>query len=465
VLEGSIRRRVLKGFGANAFGQVTAVIVNLAGVPIFLHFWGVRLYGEWLILIAIPVYLSMMDLGFCQAASHDMTARIARGQRTEALAVFQSLNSLVVGIAGAGLVLTAILLVPAPLDHWFSFEAMNSVDVRWVLCLLAVEVLIMVIDGVSHAGLRADGDYPVSAVTYTAALLLQHTAAWCMAALGTGPVGAAAAFLGIRTVFLPLNAYLLVRRHPWLIQRFNRMRLTKLKPLFGPAVANLAIPLGQIINLQGAVILIGAILGPAAVASFVVTRTLTRLLVQAANAIGNAVATDFAAAFGANNIKLLRELYLNSQRGTTWITICTSLVLLVGGEWIVSRWTGGRIRLDAQLFQLLLATAFVSAIWQNAMTLLRASNHHARAAILLVLINATGVTACALVLRGTERITAVGAMLLASEALLAIAMLRTAASLCGLDLAANVRRIVNPLPLLRRVRSPNSADSSLTRDV
>jgi O-antigen/teichoic acid export membrane protein len=449
VLEGSIRQRVLKGVGANAFGQVAAVIINLAGVPIFLHYWGTQLYGEWLILFAIPAYLSMMDLGFCQAAAHDMTARIARGQRAEALAVFQSLNSLVVAIAGTGLVLAAILMTLVPLDRWFSFEAMNSVDIGWVLCLLAAEVFVMLVDGVSHAGLRANGDYPLSAVTYTGALLLQHTAAWCMVALGVGSVGAAAAFLGIRTVFTPLNAYLLARRHPWLSYRFNNRRLRELKPLFGPAVANLAIPLGQIINLQGVVILIGAILGPAAVATFAVTRTLTRLLVLAANAVGNAIATDFAAAFGVNNLKLLRELYLNSQRAAAWIALCASLVLLVGGEWIVAHWTGGRIRLDPQLFQWLLATALVGAIWQNAMTLLRASNRHGHTATLLVLANAAGVTACALILRGTERLADVGPMLLATEFLVAIAMLRVAGSMCALDLVGGLTKIVNPLPLLR----------------
>jgi O-antigen/teichoic acid export membrane protein len=229
------------------------------------------------------------------------------------------------------------------------------------------------------------------------------------------------------------------------------MRLSELKSLVAPAVANLAIPLGQTINLQGVVVLIGAILGPAAVATFAVTRTLTRLLVLAANAVGNAVATDFAAAIGVNNLKLLRDLYLNSQRAAAWIALCASLVLLVGGEWIVAHWTGGRIRLDPQLYQWLLATALVGAIWQNAMTLLRASNRHGHAATLLVLANATGVTACVLILRGTARLADVGPILLATELLLAIAMLRTASGMCALDLAGGLARIVNPLPLLRRL--------------
>lgn len=90
----SVRRRIVYGRGANAFGQLVTIIVQLVGVPILLHAWGVQLYGEWLILFAIPAYLSMTDLGFTQCAANDMTARVARGDRAGALAVFQSLAGL-----------------------------------------------------------------------------------------------------------------------------------------------------------------------------------------------------------------------------------------------------------------------------------------------------------------------------------------------------------------------------------
>ncbi|THD09540.1 hypothetical protein [Metallibacterium scheffleri] len=73
-----VTRRILHGLGANAYGQLVAVVIQLAGVPILLHAWGTQLYGEWLILAAIPTYLLMADLGFSQSAGNDMTARSVR---------------------------------------------------------------------------------------------------------------------------------------------------------------------------------------------------------------------------------------------------------------------------------------------------------------------------------------------------------------------------------------------------
>jgi hypothetical protein len=61
-MDAQVTRRLLRGLGANAYGQFVTVIVQLVGVPILLHAWGAQLYGEWLILFAIPAYLAMTDL-------------------------------------------------------------------------------------------------------------------------------------------------------------------------------------------------------------------------------------------------------------------------------------------------------------------------------------------------------------------------------------------------------------------
>src|SRR5690606_32932144 len=135
------------------------VIVQLVGVPVLLHAWGAQLYGEWLILFAIPAYLAMTDLGFSQSAGNDMTARVARGDRVGALAVFQSLTALVYPIAAIGLVLSAVLLSYLPLAERLHFQAMDAGASRWVLWLLAAHVFVLLPNGVNQAGFRAAGDY------------------------------------------------------------------------------------------------------------------------------------------------------------------------------------------------------------------------------------------------------------------------------------------------------------------
>ena len=104
-----ILKRILHGFGASLYGQVVIVVIQLAGVPILLHSWGVHLYGEWLILSALPTYLSMTDLGFSQSAGNDMSQHVARGNRDAALAVFQSIGLLIAICSIVGMITVFVL--------------------------------------------------------------------------------------------------------------------------------------------------------------------------------------------------------------------------------------------------------------------------------------------------------------------------------------------------------------------
>ena len=63
------------------------------------------MYGEWLILAAIPTYLSMASLGFSQQTGKDLNARMARGEVVGLQAVFRSPSVMVHGLALAGLML------------------------------------------------------------------------------------------------------------------------------------------------------------------------------------------------------------------------------------------------------------------------------------------------------------------------------------------------------------------------
>src|SRR3989454_5030380 len=224
-MDSNIVRRLLKGFGANLYGQAVVVAIQLAGVPILLQYWHAQLYGEWLILFAIPSYLSMTDLGFSQSAANDMTARVARGDRAGALTVFQSLGALVSGVAVAGLLLVAAAAALLPLGSWTHLGDLSTRDVRWVLWFLAAEVLVRLADGINHAGFRATGDYALHVAIYYSTLFAQHASVWLLAVLGLGPVAAAAGFFVIRAAVTPTVAFLLTRRHRWLHFGFAQARL------------------------------------------------------------------------------------------------------------------------------------------------------------------------------------------------------------------------------------------------
>src|SRR5207247_1518805 len=129
-----------------------------------------------------------------------MTARVARGDKTTALTVFQSLSALVLLSALGGLLLVGAATILLPLGSWLHVSGLTTHDVRWVLWFLAAEVLVKLADGINHAGFRATGDYALHVAIYYSTLLAQHSSIWLLAAFGRGPVAAAAAFFILRSV-------------------------------------------------------------------------------------------------------------------------------------------------------------------------------------------------------------------------------------------------------------------------
>ena len=94
----------LVGFGTTVVSKAAATVIQVVQVPVLLHFWGAPMFGVWMILTAIPTYLSFSNTGFGSVAGNEMTMLMARGEQEEALGVFQScwwLISLMMGATGA----------------------------------------------------------------------------------------------------------------------------------------------------------------------------------------------------------------------------------------------------------------------------------------------------------------------------------------------------------------------------
>src|SRR5260370_15187370 len=128
-IAGTVRGRLIRGFGAMALFPVVTAIVQIVSVPVFLHFWGVKLYGEWLILSAIPTYLMLSDMGFGSVAGNDMTMRVAAGDREGALETFQSAWAVMTGTSLLVVVSVLGVVWLLPVTHWLNLSSIGRVAV------------------------------------------------------------------------------------------------------------------------------------------------------------------------------------------------------------------------------------------------------------------------------------------------------------------------------------------------
>jgi O-antigen/teichoic acid export membrane protein len=431
VNDSSLRRRLAKGLGAQGYAQALNVVIQVSSVPLFLHAWGTDLYGEWLLLTAVPVYLAMSDVGFSTAATNEMTIAFSRGDSEGALESFQSAWVLTLGIS----LVLLLAVVPAalllPLGSWLRLPRLGSTGgVGPVFVLLSVQVLTGLQTGLVYAGFHCVGKYGLGLFLMSSVRMLEFGLLALAVLSGGGPIVAAAAFAGGRLGGTLVMGILLRRATPWLSFGYRHAAWPILRRLARPAVAFTAFPLGNALNVQGMLLVVGAMLGPAAAVVFNTLRTMTRVGVQLTSAIRAAVSAEISAAFGAGNRNLLRQLHHQSCQAALWLAILLALALGLFGRSLLSVWTHGRVPMNIATFVLLLAGTLPNSLWLTSLNLAYATNRHERLATMYVVANVIMLLS-ALAVAAHYHLVGVALVLLLGEIGIAVFVLRT--SLKSLD--------------------------------
>ncbi len=377
----SVRKRLMTGFGAAALGPLVTALVQVVSVPAFLHAWGAHLYGEWLIMSAVPTYLSMTDMGFGSVAGNDMAMRVAVSDRDGALETFQSAWLLVTLISVLVAVLACGIILTVPIAGWLHITSINSREARIILVLLSVFALGTLQASLLQSAFRSDGQYAFCTAGINIMRVLENTGMLLTLSLNGRPMYVALTAAAIRGAGTALLYMLLTRKLKWIRLGFAHASLARLKELTRPAIAFMAFPAGNALSIQGMTIAVGLVLGPVVVATFNPMRTLSRFAYQILDQIKNAAWPELSAAYGARNWSLARKLHRSCVQVAFWLAILAVAGLAIGGPALFRVWTRSRVVMDVPCFNVLLIVVIASSMWNTSSAVSIAANRHERLAM------------------------------------------------------------------------------------
>lgn len=395
-MDSGTRKRLAFGFLSNWVSRLAGSLIQLIQVPVFLHFWGKLLYGDWLLVSAIPVYLSFSNVGFGSVASNEMTMRMGREDQRGALGVFQSCWWLIAAICSAVTLLFAVVVYLAPVAHWLKLQQMSEGDAKWVIFCLGTAVTFGQLEQLLGAAYTCVGKYPYGTFLKSVMTIVSFAVMLAPVALGYGAVATAAALSvanGIGTVVF----WFLVRRDlPWLRFGWEYASVAEIKRLTGPAFAFMGFPIGNSLNLQGTLLAVGHVLGSGDVVIFATARTVSRVALQMVQLVNNTFWPELSSSFGAGNMALVRSLHRRSCQLALGIAFALILFMSTVGPWFLTHWTLHNVPPSPRLLFLLLVSVFFYSLWSTSSTLLMAINQHRR--LSLNYLAATGITIAATVL-------------------------------------------------------------------
>ncbi|WP_337840986.1 oligosaccharide flippase family protein [Rheinheimera sp.] len=366
----SLKSRLLGGAGAYGYAQIVTIGTQLAGVPIFLSFWDMETYGIWLILCAFPIYIAIADFGVATIAGNKMTMLRASNKKAEANVIFQS--------ALLMCVLIAVVLFLVAILGAFIYQSLAETPSLYMtpLLLLVAAALLALVGNLFDALFRSVGRYALGTLLVTTARLME----WVFSIFGVflfGTIQSAAIgfFIG-RLLMTCVNFFIAIstlKDYQW---TFRYSSVTTVRELLKPSLAFMAFPIGNAINLQGVTMLVGLMLGPAAVVIYNTYRTVSRTLVQAVALITKPAWPELSAAFGAKDSNKAKYIVRLMGVYATGTTLLGCFVLYVFGGKIIYLWTHGQVIFDSQVYLYVLAAAAVSAFSQVFVTLIVSTNNH-----------------------------------------------------------------------------------------
>ena len=363
-------KRIVAGVGANSFGLAVTVGIQLFSLPVFLHYWSNEKYGAWLILSAIPAYLSMADVGMVTAAGNKMAMAMGQGDAKEANRVFQSTQLFMWLMCALVIATTLPLLMLAPLPGLTTF------DQRIALAAMVISVLLSLVGGLPIAVYKATHRYPTGIMMSNFERILE----WLLNMLALAVIGTFSAValssLVAKVAGILFSAIIANRGGHGMRWGVSQADRHEIFDMFKPAVSFMAFPLANALSFQGVTLVVGMLVGTGSVTMFNAYRTIARIAVQMTALLSHALWPEFSRLYGEGGNHAVRPLFRKALLIGAIQAVAISAVLYFATPLLLKIWTHGHIGFESGLMSLMLVYALIGGVGHVPRVFLQAINRH-----------------------------------------------------------------------------------------
>ncbi|MDF8334998.1 lipopolysaccharide biosynthesis protein [Novosphingobium cyanobacteriorum] len=383
-------KRLGRSLLAQIYSQAVTIVCQLALVPLLLGVWGPERYGAWLVLAAVPTFLTFSDFGFTFVAKNEMTIAVSSGRKDIALETFQSVFSLI-NVIMPFLILAIILsILSFDLSRTLNISISSETEIKIATFEMVVNVILYQYFLLICAGVRCE-NRPATEAVLAATSRLAESVAYGVAAIFSHNFAVIAFFgLASRVTFIAISYVQMKRLSPWLKLGTRSASLQEVRRLAKPALAYMLVPISQAVLIQGPVVLLGAVKGPLMVVVFSTTRTLVRVGTSAANMFNNAFVAEYSSLAGNGDTRSFFNLYKFHAIVAVSLVGFYSLSMVLLGPLVLKLFTHGKVEFVHPFAELMLCAVALEMIWTSLFTPLSSINRHVLVTYILALLSLLG---------------------------------------------------------------------------
>ncbi|MEQ9437428.1 MAG: hypothetical protein RIG62_00215 [Cyclobacteriaceae bacterium] len=427
-------QNIAKAFAAASFGQIVNILSQILLVTFFLKSWGTQLYGEWLILSAMPSIIAMAgDLGFGTVAANEMSSCLARQDKVNALRVFENTWVIISCCSCVFVVIAIVVLDILPVASLLNISLLSERASVLIITLLLFRIIVGQQNSLLTAGLRCEGNYALGMFLNNTSKLLESVSVGIAIFLfEMKPISVAIIYFAISMMTWIVLRIVLNKKSPWIKYSFQNLSIGLIKQLLPTAMSYLSFPVINAISIQGVVTVIGVLLGPTAVVIFSTTRTFMNTLKQAVNIINLSVWAELTTAYAKNNYGKARKIFITSNRVVLSVVAVFNIFVFTLGKSLYEYWTKSEVDTSDFFFYFFSLVISINAIW-SANSIVQVATNKARKMAILNMFSAFLLISPIIIFQKFMSLDAVLIVMLVSELFMFIMVSKDSLSILKLD--------------------------------
>lgn len=316
------------------------ILTGILAIPLLLSYLGPERFGLWMVLTSFVALFSFADFGLgvglqnLLAESNGLDDKVnPRGYVSSAI--------LVLGCISISLVLAAIYVLPAvPLNELVKVQS----DVARAEILPTCQALMIIfglglIPSLTERVANAYQEGYFGSFCLALGQICAFTGVLICVWLDLGLPVLVITFIGTPMAFLAMGGIILLRKKPWLSPSLAAVNQKSVSRIFGIGAAAVGSQLAFMLLNMAPLIIIGNVLGAAAVVPYAITQK----LLNTSGILLKTVITPFWPAYGEaaarNDWEWVRTNFFRTIRMAAGIQLPIFMVMAVFGQWIITIWT------------------------------------------------------------------------------------------------------------------------------
>jgi O-antigen/teichoic acid export membrane protein len=350
------------------------VVLGAVMLPFNVHHLGQAAYGLWILVTSLTTYFSILDLGYGSAQVKFAAEYRARRDAQALNEIASTLFFLFLGFAVMAMI--AAWVLAANLGHIFKLTPDQLSVGRKIFLIVSLNVALglpfSVFGGIVNGFQRYDRNNLISlAVTVLTAL-----ANVVVLLMGYGIVELVACTTAIRLLSLLAYRRSAYKAFPLLSVRWSHARLDRLREVTGFSVFLLIIDIANKINYAADDMVIGAVMGTAAIAVWSVGARLIDVIRTLTQVFSRLLFSTMVDSGTRQRTDRLRLMLIEGTRLSLATALPMASVAAILAEPLVQAWVGPRFNGTVPVIWILAVVVTIRIGTTTAMSMLRGCGQH-----------------------------------------------------------------------------------------